>query len=839
MMQEKTIKAVEMSAVALDDPCLKNAQDKELGYLLSLDEKKLLYYFQKEADLPTDASMGYKGWEGGSEMNFRGHFLGHFLSALSEMYVSTSRTASRPRLLEKARYIVGALASCQKAYALRDPRNSGYIGPFPVSIIPAGGENNYGNTLVPLYNLHKVLQGLIEAYKDLPSDVGVIALDVASKFGTWLARWTDGKAKSEIFGTEFGGLNEALWNLYEITQRNDHKKAASMFDEDEVMPNGQNLIRDLAEGKDVLSGRHANTTIPKITGAIRHYEILAQNEVLNEQLSQAERDDLHTYKDAAMYFWDLVTQHYSYVGGGNSQAEHFWEHQDQVGASFTTHGATEYGDNSTVETCNEFNMLKLTRELFKLTGEKKYLDYYEHVFVNVIMASQNPQTGMTTYFQPQGWGYAKVYGVPTDEFWCCQGTGIENFSKLSDSFFYADGDRIYAAIYRSSTLCDSAHNLRISLNSDFPSTEDLVINVATLDSEQSTCEAQLYLKIPSWTKTGGMRLTINGSVADPSVVSGMTKVIDGFLVLKVSEAMTIKLTLPQKVTLISAPDNAALAAIQKGGYLLAAEFPSAVDPKSYYYAGILVRMSTFDDSISPLMTIPQPLALWRKGIENNLIEVDMATERLGEGLEIGVPRYRLSNVGEDSARVTFIPYYLLFKTRYAIYLRYVQANSQAALDAASSSHYSVEGDERIVDSLTKFDNNNIEAGKNLQTGGVSSVGNMEGKEFRYAQQGGSFCWELRYDQDADVVNTLQVVYASADAGKTFEVYLNDKFFKLEAVPTETDEEFLTKKDVIDFHKFLEGNDRHNRQGEPVVRVKFFASSGPTAKVFGISIVRGL
>lgn len=673
-----------MSAVTLDDPYLKNAQEKELDYLLSLDEKKLMYYFQKEAGLPTDAESGYAGWEGGIDMNFRGHFLGHFLSALSEMYVSTRTSEARPQLLRKARYIIQTLAACQENLSLKDPENSGYVGPFPISIIPEGGENAYGNTLVPFYDLHKVLQGLIEAFNDLPEQLGELALKVAKGFGTWLSKWVAGRTKAEILGTEFGGMNEALWNLYEITRDDAHKQAASMFDEDELMPNGQNLIRDLAAGKDVLSGRHANTTIPKITGAIRHYEVLAWNHELNDRLSEAERNDLHIYKDAALSFWNLVTDHYSYANGGNSQAEHFWAKEDTVAASFTNHGASGYGDNSTVETCNEFNMLKLTRELFKVTREKKYLDYYEQTFVNAILASQNPETGMTTYFQPQGWGFAKVFGVPTDEFWCCQGTGIENFSKLNDSFFFADGNRIYPAIYRSATLEDTTHNLRIKIAADFPRKEELSAKILVLDPSKESSNAKLCLKMPYWAKYAEAKLTVNGEALALSSALSDTGADKGFIVLDVGAGMEIKLTLPQKICIVPAPDDATIAAIQKGGYLLAACYSSKVDPKDYYYAGILVRMSTLDESISHIVKISKPLSTWGKSVEGNLVTGEETMQRLGDSEEVKIPHYHLANVDDNSEKIDFIPYYLLYKSRYAIYLKYVDGKAQAALVSAGA-----------------------------------------------------------------------------------------------------------------------------------------------------------
>jgi DUF1680 family protein len=194
-------------------------------------------------------------------------------------------------------------------------------------------------------------------------------------------------------------MNDALYELYKHTGNANHLSAANSFDE-------MTLFEPLYKGEDILNGKHANTTIPKIIGALNRYSVTGEE----------------YYLQVAANFWEIVTENHTYITGGNSEWEHFGESKI-LDAERT---------NCNCETCNTYNMLKLSRELFRVTGDTKYADYYENAFINAILSSQNPETGMTTYFQPMATGFFKVYSSPTEHFWCCTGSGMENFSKLAE-----------------------------------------------------------------------------------------------------------------------------------------------------------------------------------------------------------------------------------------------------------------------------------------------------------------------------------------------------------------------------------------------------------------------
>ena len=256
--------------------------------------------------------------------------------------------------------------------------------------------------------------------------------------------------------TEYGGMNAALYELFALTGDDQHAAAAHLFDE---VP----LFARLADNEDVLPGLHANTTIPKLIGALTRYVVYTENPLYYFRLSNKDQLALDIlYRQAAENFWQMVIDHHTYVIGDNSQSEHFHS-PDALWQDATTNGTEDggYNDNSTCETCNAHNMLKLTRLLFQVTGDARYSEYYEHTFRNTILASQDPDTGMTTYFQPMQAGYSRVFGVPgtglngstaQGEYWCCQGTGIENFAKLSDSLYFIDDHDVYINMFFSSTL---------------------------------------------------------------------------------------------------------------------------------------------------------------------------------------------------------------------------------------------------------------------------------------------------------------------------------------------------------------------------------------------------
>lgn len=746
-----------LSEVQLEDPYLLNSGQKMVDYLLTLDPQRFLYSFNIQAGLPTGDVQPYGGWERTTGARFQGHFFGHYISALSQAYASATDADTKQRLLGKLTTAVEGLKAAQSAYAAQDPANAGYVAPFPVSYLPGGADG----LIVPFYNLHKVLAGLLDAHTYAPAEIGDDALSVASGFGSWLRDWASRQADpATMLNTEYGGMNEALYHLYALTENPAHKRAAEYFDE-------VSLFRELAAGNDVLAGKHANTTIPKLIGALTRYTTFTDNPRLYATLTDAEKADLDMYRRAAENFWTMVTKDHSYVNGGNSYSEHF---QDPgTLAQFATNGATGgYGENSTVEGCNEYNMLKLTRALFRIDPRSAYADYYELTYINTILASQNPETGMVTYFQPMTAGYAKVFGKPEDEFWCDQGTATESFTKLGDSIYFRKGGAVYVNMFRSSVYTEADRNLRLTQSADVPSSDTVTFAVASLDGGAVAEGTTLRLRVPGWLKTTPT-LRVNGTSVDAAASA------DGYIEVPVAAGDTISYTIPASVSVNDQTENKNWVAFQYGPIVLATEL-NRTNVDADYEAGILVRMSVADKSVDNNVLVSDVDA-FKANIAENLVRLPDGVN--GNGMT--TMRFALKNTDAVSGALVFQPWYSLYNARYALYMNLIEPDSAAAQALIKSEKEKLRVQETTIDSLTSFDANNSEAGKNYKFN-KSSVGVWRGQPYRDGQNTADawFQYDMKVDPSA-AHNYLGVRYYGGDNGRSFDVYLNDTKLKTERV----------------------------------------------------------
>lgn len=740
----------------ITDEYLGNANGKTIDYLLSLDPEKFLYSWYTQAGLTPTTSSGYGGWERSSGTRFTGHFFGHYISALSQAYATTTDAGIKAQLLAKLTAAVEGLKRCQDAWAAAHPSSAGFVAPFPITALPGGADG----LLVPFYNLHKVLAGLLDAHQYAPADVADDALSVASAFGTWVKNYAGSLANpSSILNTEYGGMNEALYELYAITKSPDHKRAAEYFDE-------VALFQRLANGQDVLNGLHANTTIPKLIGALKRYTVFMDDPALYATLTDAEKTALPMYLTAAQRFWQMVVDDHTYANGANSQSEHF--HDVDTLYAFATNGVTSgYGENSTAEGCNEYNMLKLTHALFAVDHQVKYADYYESTFINTILASQNPETGMVTYFQPQAAGYAKVFGTPLDQFWCDHGTGIESFTKLGDSMYFTDAEGVWVNQFYSSVYRDQAHDLQITQSANVPADPTVRISVAALDGAGVAEGTVLRLRVPSWAVAPS--LTRNGEPVDLGAVS------NGYLTLEVAAGDELVYTLPAQVAVSDGTENPNWVAFTYGPVLLATEL-SRTNVDASYTAGVLVQMSTADKSLNSNVVVADPEA-WKADAARNVVRLADAPNANGRT----TMRFALQGVDQASAALAFEPYYSLYGARYATYMTLVQPDSAEAQALILKQKQQLRIDETTIDSLTSFDNNNSEADKNYRYD-KSSVGVFNGQGYRDGQRAADayFQYDMIVDPAAPA-NYLGVRYYGGDNGRTFDVYLNDVLLKHEQV----------------------------------------------------------
>ena len=588
-----------LNAVELQDDYLKNAFRLEQEYLLKLDADRLLAGFYEIAGKTAKGKRYPGGWE---DQDIAGHTMGHYLTALAQSYKATGDK----KMLERLTYVVSSLAECQA--------ESGYLSAFKEELFDNLEQGK--QAWVPWYTMHKILAGLISVYQltEMPA-----ALDVAIRLGSWVSgrvnRW-DETMKAQVLATEYGGMNDCLYELYKESGKIEFMMAAEKFDE---LP----LFREIYNDNDILDGKHANTTIPKFLGALNRYITVGEEQEF--------------YLDAARKFFDIVVQNHTYVTGGNSEWEHF-------GAPKIL---AEERTNCNCETCNTYNMLKLARGLFRVTGEKKYLDFYEGTFWNAIVSSQNPKTGMSMYFQPMATGYFKVFSRPFDNFWCCTGTGMENFTKLNDSIYYTRDNIIYLGMYVSSRLKEETLGIDIKMTADLPANP--VVKVVV--DKESEGETKLAFRKPEWSKNG-FSVTRKGK-------NLKTEERGGFVYVSVDKGTTeIEAAFLPEVAIHELPDNPNVVAFTYGHLVLSAGLGKEEMVSST--TGVNVTVPTREIKIKDSLVITAgTVEEWKQNPDKVLV-------RQGNTLN-----FKLSGTDEDK-NLVFSPHYARFEERYGIYWELVQ-----------------------------------------------------------------------------------------------------------------------------------------------------------------------
>ncbi|HEX3359282.1 MAG TPA: glycoside hydrolase family 127 protein, partial [Tepidisphaeraceae bacterium] len=447
-----------LTDVRLLDSPFKAAQEVDGKYMLSLDADRLLHDFRVNAGLPSSAQpLG--GWEA-PNCELRGHFVGHYLSACALMYASTGDE----RFKQRADEIVEELAKCQQALG-----QGGYLSAYPESFFDRleSGQKVWA----PYYTIHKIMAGLMDV-NQLCGNAQALEIDngMARYFKHRIDALSDDQMQM-VMRTEFGGMMEVLANLSAVTGDADQLALAKRFDHHAVFD-------PLAAKEDKLARLHANTQIPKMTGSARVYELSG---------------DMR-YHDVPEFFWEAVTEHHSFVTGSNSFGEMF--RAPDVEASDLV--------MNTAETCNTYNMLKLTRHLFEWEPQAQYMDYYEKALYNHILGSIDPETGMTLYYLSLHPGHFKVYSTPTQSFWCCTGTGVENHAKYGDTIYFHKENALWVNLFIPSELQWKENGVTIRQETKFPEE-----GKTTLTMKMGTpAKLAINLRIPSWTSDATVK--ING-----------------------------------------------------------------------------------------------------------------------------------------------------------------------------------------------------------------------------------------------------------------------------------------------------------------------------------------
>ncbi len=623
----KKLKAFDLKDVKVTDEYCVNALEKEISYLTAFDADRLLAGFRDTAGIDMKGKKRYEGWE---QMLIGGHTMGHYLTAMAQAYANPGVSkADKKTIMSMLTYIIDGLLECQA----NSKGKKGFI--FGAQILDRKNvEIQFDNieamkgdiitqAWVPWYTMHKILSGIIDVYKFTGLES---ALVLAKGVGDWVCdralKWSE-KMQVTVRRTEFGGMNDCMYELYSLTGKDEYALAAHCFDAEDLYE------KVLTKGENVLTNHHANTTIPKFIGALNRYV------TCDKKVIKGKKVDAKKYLTYAEVFWETVVERHTYITGANSEWEHF-------GVDYVLDAERTNCNN---ETCNVYNMLKLSRTLFEITGKKKYADYYENAYYNSILASQNPETGMTTYFQPMATGYFKTYGRRWDNFWCCVGTGMENFTKLGDSIFFKKGKDIYVNLYQSAVLENKALGVKLTLKSSLPEKEKVNI---TINAVKGALPGKLCLRLPDWLAKGA-KIKIDGDTVDYEISGGYAVLPAGL-----KDGTKVDITLPETVVAYGLKDNLAAVAFKYGPVVLSADLGT----KKMETTTTGVNVTIPKDKVTDRDEIRLPGGVDIPDYKKN------AASYFERADEDGKLRLKLKNTD-----LVFAPHYRRYKERYGIYFR--------------------------------------------------------------------------------------------------------------------------------------------------------------------------
>lgn len=519
--QHKTLKSFPLQDVRLLPGIFREQEQTDLNYMLALKPDRLLAPFQREAGLPQKAE-SYTNWE---NSGLDGHIGGHYLSALAMMYASTGDNRIRQRL----DYMVSELKLCQ------DRNGDGYLGGVPGSRelwpqVMKGDFTDFNKKWVPFYNIHKVFAGLRDAWL---YENNQTAKAMLIKMADWFCMISDTLTQQQmqqLLANEHGGINEVLADVYGISGEKKYLNAAYSFSH-------QTILQPLENNQDKLDNLHANTQIPKVVGFKRIADYSADT----------------AYNHAAAFFWQTVVQHRSLATGGNSVREHFNPAND-----FSTLISSVEGP----ETCNTYNMLKLTEELYLSDPDIAYIDYYERALYNHILTTQRPGKPGFVYFTPVRPGHYRVYSQPQTSMWCCVGSGMENHAKYGKMIYSHSDTELYVNLFIPSELTWKEKGLLLNQETSFP--EQGTTTLKILKAGNNT--VGLNIRYPLWVKAGALKIEINGRPV--SVSARPSSYVQ--LKRKWRKGDIISIQLPMQTSTEKLPDGSNYEAVLHGPIVLAA-----------------------------------------------------------------------------------------------------------------------------------------------------------------------------------------------------------------------------------------------------------------------------
>jgi hypothetical protein len=635
------------------------------------------------------------------------------------MFASTGNELLKSR----AEFIVSELAKIQRVLPSQG-YHPGYLSAFPEELFDRVDTRR--QVWAPYYTLHKIMAGLLDVYLHCGNDQ---ALDVLENVAHWVKfrvdRLTD-EQQQGVLCTEYGGMIEVLANLYVVTGNQEYASLAAKFD--------QKLLFDsLAIGVDPLDGLHANTQFPKIIGAAREYELTGERR----------------YADIANFFWDRVALHRSYVIGGNSDDESFFPIKN-----FSKH----LGASST-ETCNMYNMLKLTRHLFEWNPTAREMDFYERGLYNQILASQDPASGMMTYYIPLKPGAFKTFSTPTQSFWCCVGTGMENHAKYGESIYFHNDSTLYVNLFIPSELNWKEKGLRIRQTTNFPDEDVTHLEIQC----QKPVQFALKVRYPYWAQSG-MSVKVNGTLqaihAQPqSYVTIERKWDDGD---------KVEIRLPMNLRMESMPDDSSVVALLYGPIVLAGDLGSeGIDSTMRYGPS------------EPHLRKLKPMSMPAVVCDRNKVLAGI-TPVVGSTLEFH------TSANTQPENIQLVPFFRMFKDRYTVYWKIYSPEQwrqkQSHDDSVDANRKYI--DQRTVDQVLVGDRRN-ESEHHLQ-GDTTKGGVYDGEGWRESRNSW-FSYDLKIGLQKPV--TLICSYLGSEGqSRVFDVLVDNEIVATQTMqyhPTES------------------------------------------------------
>jgi DUF1680 family protein len=508
-----------MTQVRLAASPFKEAAEANRAYMDRLPAERLVHNFRLNAGLPSSAEPlgGWEQYTPGREGELRGHFTGHFLSACALSYASTSDVSIKA----KGDAMVADLAKCQA--------KSGYLSAFPTEWFDRLDARK--SVWAPFYTVHKIMAGMFDMYNLAGNKQ---ALEVLQGMADWADDYTKSKPEAhmqDILNIEYGGMNDVLYNLAGATGDDRWATVGDRFTK-------KIFFNPLASRRDELRGLHVNTHIPQVIGAARRYELSG---------------DMR-FHDVADYFWYEVTSARAYVTGGTSNGEGWLAQPRQLASELKR-------SVSTAECCCAYNMMKLTRQLYTWTGDPRYFDYYERALYNHRLGTIRPDTGATQYYLSLTPGAWKTFNFEDKSFWCCTGTGVEEFSKLNDSIYWKDDHGVYVNLFIPSDLNWSEKGFRLKQETKFPDVASTTLHI-TVDKP---VQLAVNLRIPEWLTGGAIK--INGKPIDASANPG------SYLTLSRTwkTGDRIEMELPMRLRIEGMPDDPKTQAVLYGPIVLAGD----------------------------------------------------------------------------------------------------------------------------------------------------------------------------------------------------------------------------------------------------------------------------